>query len=240
MYKKTKKNKKTNLKNKSNRTKIINTQKKYLTKRGGWALGEESLRLFPRASTLAQFKISESNLLSFQRTFNSPMDCFINALQLAGMIDLKCANLLRISTKGQAGFSDEEIELISMYVTNHNYAYRSVDDYTVFSELIKQTLKPGHVVFAGYTGHIFLIGRHIDGKIVYIDPQVPNTPCYLADPQCEGLIRNGQNVWGLLFKSSVELTPAQQQLVIDYISRPLEPPPLIIQPNNIDDDDSDL
>jgi hypothetical protein len=83
--------------------------------------------------------------------------------------------------------------------------------------LITNLLKPGNVVFAGYTGHVFLIGRLLNGDIIYIDPQIP-TLCNLSNYECEQYlnINNRDMKWYLLFNSQERLTNQQEQLIIEY------------------------
>ena len=50
--------------------------------RGG--IGEE--HGFPPCNNLSQFQITDEQLLSFNRTVPSPMECFINALQILGVL----------------------------------------------------------------------------------------------------------------------------------------------------------
>lgn len=182
--------------------------------KGGWG---ENLDFAP-CTEMSQFKITDNSLNSFNREFASPTDCFINVLQIIGMFDSATANILRITHLGQErGFSQEEIELIFMYSMNKNYDFSETSDWTLFETLISQNLKPGHVTVAGYTNHIFVIGRDLSGNFIYIDPQI-NKFCPLNE--CLPLIKDNQRKWFLLFNSATSLTKEQQQIIIDYISKP--------------------
>lgn len=182
--------------------------------KGGWG---ENLGFAP-CTELSQFKITVNSLNSFNREFASPTDCFINVLQIIGMFDNATANILRITHLGrERGFSQEEIELIFMYRVNKNFNFTETSSWTQFESVLTQNLKPGHVTVAGYTNHIFVIGRDLSGNFIYIDPQI-NTFCPLNE--CFHLIKDNQTKWFLLFNSVTSLTKEQQQIIIDYISKP--------------------
>ena len=64
---------------------------------------------------LTQFLFKQEYISKFQSYVNSsltPMDCFINACQLVGVLDTLNANILRISCAGQKGFSLDAMEKI--------------------------------------------------------------------------------------------------------------------------------
>ena len=169
---------------------------------------------FPECNILSQFQISDANMSSFSRVFPSPTDCVISALQIMNIIDATSANIMRVATLGKQTMDKKQIEIIFCYAKRHNFMFKPTNSYEEWSNWISRLLEPGHVVFAGYTGHVFLIGRHLDGSIIYIDPQVSN-PCNLNDPECEKYLRNKQT-WFLLFNSQEQLTSEQEQLLISY------------------------
>ena len=158
---------------------------------------------FPECNTLSQFKISDENIMNFKRYIKSPMDCVINALQLMGILDIVTSNMLRISCVGTNGFEKDQIEKIFILYVGVNFEFKSTKDFNEFANTIENKLLPGHVVFAGYTGHVFILGRHLDGKIMYIDPQI-DTICYINT--CQDLIRNGGKEYFILFNSEEKLT----------------------------------
>jgi len=186
---------------------------KKIKKSIGGALESRGL---PECNILSQFKITDSDL-QILRDFKLPMDCFINALQIMKVLDNKSANIMRLSSlEKQKGFLKEEIEVIFIYNFMTNFDFKSTNSYQVWSNLIIAELKPAHVVFAGYDGHVFLIGRKMNGKIFYIDPQVPTVLCDLSDPNCEGFLQNKNNYF-LLFNSMEILNKQQQELVKSYV-----------------------
>ena len=142
-----------------------------------------------RERNLSQFTMTDERIQNFKRFVKSPRDCFINAMQLMGMIDIFSANILRISFAGELGFKKEQIELIFTLKTSKPFKFYQMN-YEKFYDTIKNKLEAGNVVFAGYTGHVFLIGKIQNGDIVYIDPQTEIGICYLSDENCEKLIQN--------------------------------------------------
>ena len=171
----------------------------------------------PVCNILSQFRITDEAILQFNRTFDAPMDCFINALQIMNVLDTKAANIMRISTLGMIGFNKEQIEIIFIYSYGTNFDFKNTNNYNEWVNMIKQLLKPGNVVFAGYTGHVFLIGRFLNGEIIYIDPSIP-VLCSLSNYACEQHlpINKPGFEWFLLFNSQEKLSVQQQKLVIEY------------------------
>jgi hypothetical protein len=165
---------------------------------------------FPPCNNLSQFKITDEQILGFKRISPTPMDCFINALQILGVIDNITANIMRISSAGKTGFTSEEIEKIFIYLSGHNHDFKSTGSPQEFSEWIAKNLLPGYVVFAGHEGgnnHVYLIGRELGGKLLYIDPQV-GILCDLSTEECQGYLINNR-VYRLLFNSVEKLSPGQ-------------------------------
>ena len=221
-------------KSKKNKTKKIKQNNKYFIKKGGW--GENLGAGFAECTVLTQFSISDSNLSGFQRIFSSPMDCFINALQIIGIFDNKTANTLRITTKSrETGFTIEEIELIFLFNINHNCTFMSTTNWDEFKQMINKNLQPGKVTFAGYPGHVFLIGRNYDGVVLYIDPQV-SAYCNLDSPECTFLISN-QPMWYLLFNALTPLTREQEAIVVQYLSAPPANAPTLQQMPDVNEVD---
>ena len=161
---------------------------------------------FPQCNILSQFKISDENIMNFRRHIQSPMDCVINALQLMGILDTLSGNILRISCVGSTGFEKYQIEKIFILYTGVNFEFKSTKDFDEFAKMIETLLLPGNVVFAGYTGHVFIIGRYLNGQLVYIDPQL-NTICDILN--CQDMIKNGGNEYFVLFNSEEKLTSTQ-------------------------------
>jgi len=191
----------------STKMKKIKTKKSQLLKR---------VRELPRCYTLSQFKISNENINSFKSFINAPNDCVINALQLMGNLDTISSNILRISCVGENGFNKDQIEKIFILLKGHNFEFKSTSNFDTFAKNIETNLLPGHVVFAGYKtsrvlpgqigGHVFILGRYLDGKIMYIDPQL-NTICDINT--CQDLIRNGGDSYYVLYNSEEKLTNEQ-------------------------------
>lgn len=190
--------------------------RKIKSKKGG-ALEEHGL---PVCDRLSFFPIKDEAITTFQRSFNVPMDCVINALQLMNILDTHSANIMRISALGTQGFTSNQIELIFMYNKGYNFSFKSTINYQEWIESIYTLLPPGNVVFAGYvsqTGgkHVFLIGRYANGMLMYIDPQT-SPLCPLTHPTCAGFV-NEQREWYLLFNSTIPLSPGNIRSVTKYI-----------------------
>lgn len=131
--------------------------------RGG--IGEE-LGL-PPCNILAQFEIQDNFITEFQRLVPRPADCFINALQLAGLINSLNANIMRISSAGSTGFTKEAIEKIFILIKNYNFDFKSTKKFDVFLKMIRERLTPGNAVMAGYDTN--------PGAMVQ-DEEVPDVP----------------------------------------------------------------
>ena len=169
---------------------------------------------FPPCNFLSQFKITDEQLLSFKRTAPTPMDCFINALQILGVVNNITANIMRLSSAGKTGFTTEEIEKIFIFISGHNHDFKATGSPQEFAEWIAANLIPGHVVFAGHQGdinHVYLIGRQVNGNLVYIDPQA-GIFCDLSSPECQRYLTNNR-VYRLMFNSLDKLSPEQLRLL---------------------------
>jgi hypothetical protein len=160
---------------------------------------------------LTQFRITNEQILGFRRYIKSPRDCVINALQIIGILDERSSNLIRIIMASQnIEIFTTQIEAIFTLYSGKKFRFKPTSSYAKFSTYIRNNLAPGHACFAGYESsqrHAFLIGRNLDGTILYIDPQL-ETICPLESPQCSQLIANNTK-WYLLFNSEQQLTPIQ-------------------------------
>ena len=175
-------------------------------------LGEEYG--IPPCVNLTYFRITDDQINSFETVVKSPMDCFINSLQLLGIINNVTADIMRISTAGKTGFTQEEIEKIFILLTGHNHDFKGTNSPDEFSIFIAKNLPPGNVVFAGHEGqskHVYLIGRTLNGTIKYIDPQ-KGTICDLSLKDCQEFISNNK-IFRLMFNSEYKLTPEQLQIL---------------------------
>ena len=169
---------------------------------------------FPQCTTLSQFQITDEALTNFGRVFQSPSDCFINALQLFNIIDGMNANLMRISSAGRTGFEKEQIEIIFIYILRYNFDFKATYDYNQFTIWVQSLLQVGYGVLGGYTGHVFIIARRSDNSLVYIDPQIP-VICDVSTCQ-DTYLSNQRGPWYLLFHSLEQLTVEQEQQVAQY------------------------
>lgn len=163
----------------------------------------------PACTELALFPIIDENILSFRRYLNSPMDCFINALQVFGLLDVLCANIMRISSVGrQSGFSKEDMEGILILLTGYNFNFSS-DNFVKFENEL-MTIPVNYGVLAGWDGpsgkHVFIIARNSIGELILIDPQINYLGKY---ENYRNSIYSPTRIFYLLLKSTEKLTPDQ-------------------------------
>lgn len=189
-------------KNKTKKNRIHNKGKKLI--KGG--LGTE--HGLPSCNNLSLFPILDQNIIGFRRYLNSPMDCFINALQVFGLLDTLCANIMRISSAGRiTGFTKEQIEGVCILLTGGlNFDFIGSSNYAHFEEIIMTTIPPNHGVLAGYSGHVFIIARKSSGEIILIDPQLDYLGDYMS---ARHIIYSPDRNYFLLFQSSEKLTQEQ-------------------------------
>jgi hypothetical protein len=176
---------------------------------------------FPECTIMSQFPITNENVEKFQRVIKSKTDCFINTLQLFGLLDTVTANIFRIPKPLRTYFfPKEEIEQIFILLKGNNFTFKATDDFDVFANTIKTNLKPGNGVFAGYTGdygedigysgHVFILACNAEGNIYYIEPQLP-VICEINS--CIDLIKKPNFTYYLLFNSVEKLTDVQLRQV---------------------------
>jgi hypothetical protein len=154
----------------------------------------------------AEFEMTESFINSFQRKIPKPMDCVINALQLMGALSPRCAELMRI-VAGDGGFQKKQIEdTFKFLFPSKQWEFQPFSNLNELAYFTKAQMTNGRVVFCGYvgynptlnksTGHVFLIGKNLQGTVLYLDPQIP-TICDLDDAQCANYI-SGKNQYFIL------------------------------------------
>ena len=166
---------------------------------------------------ISQFRMSDDNLYKFQRLVNNPKDCVINAMQIIGMIDSKAAEVLRIMV-GNRGFQVTEIESIFMLYRPHRFKFETFPNFEIWKKTFIRTLLPGNVIFAGYNGHVFIIGRLLNGLMVLIDPQLPEGSrfCYLGENNmCENFIKYNSRTYYILTHSEVEESDSERLRLIN-------------------------
>jgi len=185
---------------KKNITKKLRRKKSI--KKGGFG-PQEGL---PPCPQISLFRILDSNILSFKRYIHSDMDCFINALQVFGLLNDICANIMRISSAGRAsGFTKEEIELILILLTGFNHDFTSSENFTEFEHMLTY-IHPSFGILAGYSRHVFVIARNSLGELILIDPQLEYLGNYEA---AKYLINKPGREYYILFQSRVKLTQDQ-------------------------------
>jgi hypothetical protein len=204
----TKLSKKSSTKHNKNKKRNKHTKHKQI----GGMLESDGL---PEATSLALFRITNEHIENFRRQISVPMDCFINALQFIGILDPMCANIMRVSTLGDSGFTRAQIEIIFSFFYKTNFHFKSTDDFEVWYNWIVSNITPGHVVFAGYPGHVFLIASDTNGVLLYIDPQSEHPVQDLSEDAVQQYIRE-KGLYYALYTSTTQLTREQQRLVLAY------------------------
>lgn len=137
---------------------------------------------------LAKFPITNSNILKFARYKSHNMDCVINALEILGVVDQKCAGIIRTLFK-EYGVKLEYIEdFFKTASPEYEWGHTAYQNFDSFKNKIETELTVNHVCFCVVdwkTGgtHAFLIAREEDGNFVLIDGQI-NTYCYLNESSC--------------------------------------------------------
>lgn len=138
-----------------------------------------------------QFPITDDKLSNFTRMIQKPKDCVINAFQILGLVDSRSAEIMRIAV-GETGLTEGQIEQVFNFVLKSRYKFVEDKDRSKLNDYVINTLKPGHVVFFGIKystefsieRHVFLIGKYLDGRLVYIDPQSADSGCILNEGEC--------------------------------------------------------
>ena len=167
-----------------------------------------------------QHQITEENLKTFRRHVKSPMDCVINALQIIGVLDNFSSNLIRLTCVGQQGITQEQIQnIFTLYSVIQETPYeflfmeaRGFNQAKVFEDVIIAGLQPQNILFCGYEKngfkHVFLLGRYLDGRIMYIDPQVGKngTVCDIHQAECYKYISGAQKYYILHYNPTKKLT----------------------------------
>jgi len=161
--------------------------------------------------TIAQFFISDENLLQFRRWVKKPQDCVLNALEILGVLQATPADLMRIAV-GDHGLNATQIEEIFTYVyPPHRWRFVRYTNIHTLEQFAYQGLQSSHVVFCGYQKngfkHVFLIGKTNTGHILYIDPQI-NEFCPLENAPCYQHIRDAQEYF--ILQSTLDPVQIQQ------------------------------
>lgn len=178
-------------------------------------------KLLPHLRT---FKIDDGHLTKFERHFSSEKDCAINALQLIDCIDAKVAALMRL-LMGKVGLEQVQIEQVFTMMNNYKYVYK-FKEYKCTCQEIKNVfdthLARGYVMFMGVEykngfKHVTVVGRHLDGTLVMIDPQLQS----IEFKMLESIIIDDFKVWANSIKTFYLLT-------VENVSQNtvLPPPPI--------------
>ncbi len=187
--------------------------------------------------------ITNEGINGFYRTFQSNMDCFINAIQILGFIDVRTADLMRMTYNSiVSGFYPEQIDCIMMYLTNRNQELRRCVSIEHWWQHITGVpgvfpgLTPGHAYIAGYLnenapGHIILVAKAtnpVEGTecnpvypVFIIDVLGENKRISIIDDSNFRTIMNPDpgdaRIFYIMYSSPIELTDEQRQAVIDAI-----------------------
>ena len=186
---------------------------------------------FPPCTDVSIFNIENSQIETFRRELNVGADCFISALQIFGLLDSKCANIIRMSSAATiTGFDRRQMERIFIYLIGVNFCFKKYDSFEDFRGTIERNLKPGNAVFVGYETmkpnlqifrHVFIIARTKDKSIVIIDPQIITQKIALLND--EGVSKylsfsGNRTIYYILHNSKTKLDINQLEYVRDISS----------------------
>jgi hypothetical protein len=187
------------------------------------AVRDSSGKVINTQMTPAYFNITNAQIGAFQSYIDkgaTPMDCFINALQLIGYIDVYTANLLRLTSLAKQGFMPDVIEKIFIYGSGMKEQKNNLFQFMPLSpqyfnmpnslsvlEKYMSIMPPGSSIFVGWLlpggGHVFLISRTQDGRFFLLDPQLAKAPCDLTTKQCIDAFGPSDNrLFYILFRSN--------------------------------------
>lgn len=164
---------------------------------------------------IAQFYISNDNLIRFKREVKKPRDCVINALEIIGILNDVNADLMRIAV-GDTGLGTNQIESIFCYVERRfHWRFIRYTNIKTLEDFCLHNLKPSHVIFCGYSKevnggifkHVFLIGKTNQLEVLYIDPQI-NVFCNLGGKACFSYIKDAQEYY--ILQTSADAQQIQQ------------------------------
>jgi hypothetical protein len=149
------------------------------------------------------------NLQGCKRHILAPMDCFVNALEVFGLLDVTCATIMRIiSSSRNTGFTIDEVQKIFIFLSGGlNFDFMDTLNYAIFEQYIIN-IPTNHGIFAGYSGHglpghIFIIAKTSNGVLMYIDAHIHRLCLYI---ECKNLIEFPGRTYHLLFHSLEKLT----------------------------------
>ena len=144
---------------------------------------------------IALWPVNEQMIDNFSSIVNpnlTPMDCFINAMQLIGVFDTVQSNLLRITCTGGVRIQAiiQSLTYSTFRSSSNNsssirlFFFQKFKNGKIWITTIKETLenqKNMTILFAGYTGHVFCFARANDNRIYYLDPQLKQGVFLLDD-----------------------------------------------------------
>jgi hypothetical protein len=151
----------------------------------------QEIKLGDVSMSVATWDVNPDIIRNFQsdvKPYLTPMDCFINAMQIIGVFDSVQANILRISCVGDKGITASAIGQMLTYVSYDTNTIMDVEGETSFNFYFFQKFSNPQIwidtislhisgkdklVFAGYDGHVFSFASEND-KIYYLDPQLPD------------------------------------------------------------------
>lgn len=128
-------------------------------------------------TTIRVFQITSDKIDSFTRNFGRPRDCFINSLQLLGLVDSFQAINLRIQYGNIGFYPNQIVDFFNKYFN----CFHIFSSYNDLNEIVKvMTYLPmGVGILSGvrfHNGdyHVFITTKNLYGDIVVLDPQQPS------------------------------------------------------------------
>lgn len=162
---------------------------------------------------IANWKITNENLLHFERLANHNNDCVINALQILGLIDSKHAGIMRILVKPGYGVQKNEFQsILQLLYPSFRWKFIRYTNVDRFIKKLMEILPNGTVSFCGIkwregSKHVFLVGKALTGEFVIIDGQRnPVSIVCDASRACENYLNDGEEWYIMKVVSSADTT----------------------------------
>jgi hypothetical protein len=126
----------------------------------------------------AEFPMTSDQFDYIKRTTTYHSDCVINGLSAINIINQQQADILRIIT-GRRGMYDGVYENIFRYIfPSKKWKMVGMDAERLYLFCI-YSLKPGHLLFCKYPGHLYILSKDRYGDVIQVDPQQNPVTCYL-------------------------------------------------------------
>lgn len=141
---------------------------------------------------LSHFQITDDNITTMRRYLAKPRDCVINSMELMNIVDSRTSAIMRILI-GDIGITiDQALAILEfVYVRPFRKYHIEIKNlHILFDILNNDIIFPrtraifAALIYSNGDGHMITIGKSLNGELVYLDPQNPNT-CDLNLFECK-------------------------------------------------------